>query len=183
MDRGWYCVRTRPRAEFSAAAELWRDGWEVWAPWYFQTVRRPSRVAASKRHTSAAVQQTKRPVFGGYIFVRMRPDGVAAVNRAWRVLGVVQLGPRAHPVPDPLMQSLFESAEGDQMELEQAPPEIPDFKPGEWVRLIDGPLKGRLAVVDEATKRDVAVWLEVLGGGKVRARAPVGQVERAPREG
>ena len=123
----WYVARSKPRAEFLAAAALQSRGLPAYLPlWRRRRRGRPDY---------------QEPLFPGYLFVQA--DGnVDWVLRARSAPNVVRLlgGDRGpEPVPDELVAEVRERCEAQLLE---------PFVPGQRVRIARGPFRELDAVFD-----------------------------------
>jgi transcriptional antiterminator RfaH len=150
MER-WYVTETHPRAEQRAFQHLARQGFSAYLPCCHKQRRHARRVEA-----------IRAPLFPGYLFVSM--DLARARWRAIRsTLGVRSLvceGDRPLPVPCGIVEEIQarENAEG-LITVDEAP-----FRPGEELRVTQGPLRDRTGWFQHALERDrVMILLELLG--------------------
>lgn len=99
MSSGWYVLHTKPRAEYLAAAELERDGWEVYLP----------RIKSPQDRIGHA----DSPLFPGYFFLRCDPDllGWPTILNRHRVIGWVGFGGEIPRLPDAFVSNLMERIE------------------------------------------------------------------------
>jgi transcriptional antiterminator RfaH len=129
-SRAWYVVRSKPRAEAFAAANLRSKGVEVFYP------RLASRLA---RNT------TTEPLFPGYLFARLVLDRQYHVV-AWTP-GVAHLlgfgGGQPSAIDEGIVSSLRARAGGDEILFPR-----PAFRVGDPVEVRSGPFAGLLAVID-----------------------------------
>jgi len=88
MGLMWYVARTEPRAEFTAAAELTRDGYDVFLP--------------SINDPNPRQGRTKMPLFPGYIFLSHDPEGGGwpEFRGVHRIAGWVRFGGEIPCLPD-----------------------------------------------------------------------------------
>lgn len=127
----WYVVRTKPRAEAFAAANLRSKAIEVFYP----------RLAP--RFVRDAVR-TLEPLFPGYLFARLRLDQQFHVA-AWTP-GVAHLLCGADGAPASLDESVVESLQSRVRDGDVVLP--PAFRSGDPVAIRTGPFAGLLAVID-----------------------------------
>lgn len=171
MTRRWHAVIAKPGCEFLAGADLFAAGIQVWVPWHYVNVIK-GRVQS----------EVRRATFGRYFFTKIRDEQIGKVNQCRYVGEVLQAGGKPAPVPKRLMHALFQQAEGDYLDLTQAP-EHPgyDFQAGDLVRFLEGPLEGREAQIISIADREVRMWVEFLGG-KIEAKADPATIERVPEK-
>lgn len=147
-NSAWYVVRTKPRAEAFAAANLRTRAVEVFFP---RLARRFARDAA----------RAIEPLFPGYLFAHLSLDTQFHIA-SWTP-GVAHLLSGADGAParldDAVVASLRDRADGGDVLVPQ-----PAFRTGDAVEVCSGPFAGLLAVVDRpctATGR-VQILLEIL---------------------
>jgi transcription antitermination factor NusG len=146
-DLQWYAVRSKPRRELFAQAELCRREVKTFLP----RILEPGRLRD---------EPTVGPLFPGYLFAQIRIE--TQYNRViWTpgVRGFVSFGDVPAPVGDDVIDFLQQrcGAEGIVRAL-------PVFREGELVRVRRGPLSGLVGVVqgDVSGRRRVQVLMELL---------------------
>ena len=148
----WFCLRTIPRREQSAAQHLnERVGIEVFAP------RIPLRRARRATRTSVA----RQPLFPGYVFARFKyPQQLRHVMSTQGVNGIVKVAGAAPVVADGVIEFLRR-----EVCLAESGEPAKKFNDGERVRIVNGcfrEVEGRVISCDSATER-VRVLLKLLG--------------------
>ncbi len=148
MARQWYIVRTKPRAEYLAAEELGRDGFETFFP----------QVKSPHNRISHAVT----PLFPGYLFLRCElfGDGKSSFRPGHHLLGWVSFGGEVPSVPDEVVASLTNRVEAISNLARH-------FKPGDKVFVASNTVQSLAEVVEEAKSPEgrVRVLLEFMGLG------------------
>jgi len=143
-DSGWHVVRCKAQEDRRAVEHLGNQGFEAFSP----SCRVARRVAGARR-------KVLEPMFPGYAFVQLsttRHDwGLIRSTRG--VLGLVRFGLTTPRVPDEVVALLRDL---DGLELE---PPGRRLKPGDPVRVLDGPLRGLQGVFEQ---RDGALRAYVL---------------------
>lgn len=129
----WYVVRTKPRAEAFAAANLRNRHVEVFLP----------RLASAfgRRGATAATE----PLFPGYLFARLALDREFHLV-AWTpgVAHLLSLGDGAPTsIDDTVVESLRTRADGGEILRQQ-----PRLRAGDAVEIRTGPFQGLLAIID-----------------------------------
>lgn len=165
-EAAWYLVHTKPQSEETAAANLDRQGYDVFLP----RTRRSIRHAGRWRERIDAL-------FPRYLFLYLD-----AGEQNWRpihsTVGVSQLvrfGTWPACVPDPLIDELRLRADTNGIVTNEQPAEL---EPGQSVRVTEGPLTGIEGIVAAKNGRDrVEVLLAVIGQS-ARTRLSTGQVAR-----
>ena len=134
MGSKWYVARTEPRGEFLAAAELARDGFEIFSP----RVKEPT---SRRRHADY-------PLFPGYLFIRwdLEAGEWPSFRRVHRITGWVRFGGEIPWLPDEVVAGLMERWET----INRQGGVLKRFPPGEKVRIVSGSLQGLAQVVEEA---------------------------------
>lgn len=147
----WFCVRTHPKHEHIAAAQLLQEGGiEVFLP----------RIRY-KRATRCGMAWVTEALFRDYLFARFDLDvALRRVQHARSVRGVVHFGSRWPAIPDKVIGELQVAMGGQDLRL------IEDtLQSGELVQIAGGPMHGLEAVVTRVmpARERVAVLLDFLG--------------------
>jgi len=149
MGSRWYVARTEPRAEFLAAKELDRDGFEIFFP---------RTKALQPLNTNK-----DEPLFPGYLFLRCDPEneGWPSFRPGHRILGWVRFGGEMPWIPDEDVTELKKRIE--LINLDGGP--WRRFHPGELVRIISHSLEGLAEIVEEPKSRHARakVLLQFMG--------------------
>ena len=150
-EPAWYCLRSQPKHEHIAAANLRAvEGVEVYNP----------RLRL-RRVTRNGPMWFTESLFPNYLFARFALLPLLdAVRYTSGVKHVVQFGGRWPTVPDTDIAELRVRM-GESDCLEQAP----DMRPGEEINIVLGPFAGLTAVVQRYLpgKQRVRVLMELLG--------------------
>lgn len=146
----WYAIRSKVNREKDVERRLRLLGLEVFLPWM-----RTRRRIGSRFHWIMA------PLFPGYVFCRL--DMVISGKAARYSPGVkdfLTFGSRIAEVGEDIIQALRERCPGGVAELEPVA-----AKPGDIVRINEGPFAGLEAIFEHKLKGSerVAVLLEILG--------------------
>ncbi len=156
-DICWYLIRTRPRQELRAEANLNAYGVETLAP----KVHDP--------HASAdSANDRATPLFPGYIFVRFDPATLLSKVRNTRgVRSVVGFGEGATPVEDTVIALIQSRVRGDGFVHVGAP------KRGETVEIVAGPLRSLHGIFERElhAPQRVLILLSAIGG-QTRVQVP-----------
>ena len=146
----WYAVWTRARHEFAVREDLSAKGLEVFLP----TMQRNSMRRDRKKTITA-------PLFPGYVFVHSVLDKMLYLQVA-RTLGVVTvLGWRENEplwIPDEQIESV-------KILVDRSLPlsQHPYLRKGQWVRVISGPLKDVVGIIQSVKGRHkLIVQIELL---------------------
>jgi transcription antitermination factor NusG len=133
-ERAWFVVRSSIRSEKRAAFGLERAGFDVFVP-----------MVIEERAVRGKLREMQRPLLVRYLFVglpieahRRRFDLVREVDGVEDVLAISG-APRA--VQAIVLQRLADEC------CEVPPPDVP-FKPGDLVRIVEGPFRTFEAYVD-----------------------------------
>jgi transcriptional antiterminator RfaH len=134
MTLRWYALRTKPRKEDAVWQQLHNKEVEN----YYPRVRiHPVNPRARK----------VKPYFPGYLFIRVDLDESGISTYQWmpHSLGLVSFGGEPAPIPDNLIYELKKRIQ----EIAEAGGEIFDgLKPGDAVRIHEGPFAGYEAIFD-----------------------------------
>lgn len=99
-------------------------------------------------------------MFGYYLFIKLnlKKPGWQSVNNTKGVRRIICMHPEK---PSPLPVGFIEMIK----EIEnQEPPKPESFKPGDRVKIIDGPLSGYEGICSNSTSKRVSILLHLLGG-------------------
>jgi transcriptional antiterminator RfaH len=154
----WYVVHTHPHAEQAAVENLRRQGFRTYLP----------RCRKRRRH-ARRTDMVVRPFFPRYLFVCLD-----LCHQRWRAImstvgvsDLVRFGEMPAAVPDGVVESLI-ARECDGLPAEPSVAET--ARPGDPVRLADGPFADLVARFQEmADAERVFVLLDLLGR-KVRVK-------------
>ena len=132
MAQGWYVLRTEPMAEYIAAEELVRDGYEVFFPTVKALVHRAGHADA--------------PLFPSYLFVRCdrEVDSWPVFQPSNRIAGWVNFEGEVHIVPDDVMAELTRRVDA----INDGEGLWKRFAPGDKVRVISATLDSVAEVVE-----------------------------------
>ena len=150
--RQWFAVHTKPRQEEVAEENLIRQGFDTYCP----------RIQVEKRKRGKRVKVIEA-MFPRYLFVQFAPghDNISSIRFTKGVTQLVRFGGEPARVPDAVIQLLKSSAtdpSGIYIEL------LPEPKPGDSVRIVDGSLAGLSGVFYKKNSEErVIILLDVLG--------------------
>ena len=163
MEPRWYLVKTKPQNENRVHNRLSGAGYETLYP------------RMRKRNRRTKVIET-RPLFPTYLFVSFPYEHVKTIRYTHGVARVVSFGPD----PQEVGKEIIEAVRGRMDEegivtLLRRPVE---WKPGQRVRIGEGPFEGLEAIfLEEIPDRDrVVLLLDAVSSYKVTV--PKDQVER-----
>jgi transcription elongation factor/antiterminator RfaH len=150
--KNWYALFTKPRKEHQVADALAEKGIETYVPTIQVRTRRRRLV--------------KRAFFPRYIFARIDFDvvGVSVVRWTPGLTNIVSFDGRPAWVPDEIVERLKERLD-DISAAKEDQDYASRFRPGDRVRILDGPFKDFDAVFDRRLSASdrVRVLLDVLG--------------------
>ncbi len=150
MNR-WYAVQTKSRQEQIARENLARQDFHVHLPLIRMAKRRRGRW-----------QTVTEALFPGYLFVELDllTQNAAPIRSTRGVLSLVRCGVTPLPVPPALMEQLLVASDGDEALIDADS----FIKPGDRVELVEGPMAGLTAIVQEKTsEKRVLLLLDLLG--------------------
>lgn len=166
MQTSWYVVRTQSRAEEKAMRHLNNQGFLTYLPRYRRRVRHARRN-----------EIVLRPLFPGYLFVRLDPDRCRwrSINGTVGVCEILSNGDAPLAVPDRIIEEI--RARQDETGAVRLMP--PPFARGQEVRLLDGPLADMNVLFEEMRDENRVVLLVSLLGRKVRMQVSAAAVVAA----
>lgn len=146
----WLVVQTQPRAETKAVAHLVRQGFEPYLPLY-----------SKRRRHARRVEVVAAPLFPRYLFV-----SYDSAKQRWRsirstvgVSNLVSLGELPAFVSVSVIDAIRGREENGRVKLA-----APAFRPGDRVRVTDGPFSEHVGFFDKMRDEErVCVLLEMLG--------------------
>lgn len=154
----WCVVSTQPNAEEKAMFHLMRQGFNVLLPKHLK-----------RRSHARKVEWVPRPLFPGYLFVKIDPSisPWRAIRSTVGALDVIRFGEAPAPLPDEVIEEIC--ARQDENGLVKTH-DGTNFKPGDAVRVLQGALGEFEALFESADDRNrVTVLLNMLGR-QVRAQ-------------
>ncbi len=150
-DTAWFLAQLKPNSFRIAERNLVRQGFQTFLPLHEET-----------RRARGTFTTRLRPLFPGYLFVAfdIGKDGWRKVNSTYGITRIVSLGKDPTPVPSDLVRDLMQRCDRDGQLLP-----VETFKPGDEVRVINGPFANFIATV-ESIDADRRVWvlMEIMGG-------------------
>lgn len=157
----WYLVHCKPREDERALVHLERQGFECY--W-------PTRLIERRRQGMRFVQQ--EALFPRYLFIHLDSvhDNWSSIRSTRGVCGIVRFNEIPLPVSDAIIEGIRRSLVGSDAE--------PYLKPGERVRITDGPFSQLEAifVANDGDER-VVLLLNILQKEQ-RLSFPVGSVRK-----
>jgi transcriptional antiterminator RfaH len=160
----WYLIRSKPREESTAHAQLQRQGFNAFFPRVQQSVRIRGRWS-----------ERVGPLFPRYLFLHADAarQSLAPVRSTLGVNEIVRFGSEYATVPLEIIRSLMAEANPDTGVHELRGPL---FTAGSNVKIADGPFRGLEGVFECADGEErVSILLEVLGR-RTRVSLSVNQV-------
>jgi transcriptional antiterminator RfaH len=166
MMASWFVVRTQSRAEEKALRHLSNQGFIAYLPRYRRRVRHARRN-----------EIVLRPLFPGYLFVRLDPDRCRwrSINGTVGVHEILTNGDIPLAVPDRIIDEI-KAREDETGAVKLVPP---SFVRGQAVRLLEGPLADISGLFEEMRDENRVVLLVSLLGRKVRMQVPAAAVAAA----
>ena len=148
----WHVVQTQVNSENKAAANLLRQGYEVYLPRYWK-----------RRRHARRVETVPTPLFPRYLFVGFDP-----MTARWRSIqstfGVSRLvcnNQEPAILPDRVVDELRRREDDKgfiRLDLQ------PQYAPGDKIRVVDGVFSDSVGLFERMTDRDrVAILLDLLG--------------------
>ncbi len=145
MDVKWYLVKTKPLNEKRVFTRLTGAGYECLFP----------RIRKKARRTA---QVDVRPLFPTYLFVRFALEQTRTIRYTHGVSKIVSFGPEPQEVEGRIIDAVRGRMDEEGVVALLSKP--PDWKPGEKIRIGDGPFSGIEAVfLEELPDRERVVLL------------------------
>ena len=157
----WCAVQTQVRSEDKAAFHLRRQGYTVFLPKHLK-----------RRKHARRIDWVPAPLFPRYLFVALDPEA----GRWWSIRSTVGVSNliffdgRPAQVPAEIIDEI--KARQDEKGLVK-PRSGCGFKPGERVKIIDGPLNDMEGLFDCPNDEDRITVLLSLMGREVKVRVPL----------
>lgn len=162
----WYTLHTKPNAEYQVVSALEQRGVHTYLP--------EIEVPKSRK------KRKKKPFFPCYLFSKIDFETVGISRVRWTpgLRRIVSFDDQPVPTPDEVIE-LIQSKLG-QIEAAGGWPQHP-FKPGDTVRITDGPFQEMLAIFEGPTtpSERVHVLLNFLGHAS-RVQVNPTNLEKAP---
>lgn len=154
LDAKWYLVKTKPLNENRVFTRLTGAGYDC----LFPRIRRKARRAG---------QPQVRPLFPTYLFVRFALEQTRTIRYTHGVSKVVSFGEEPQEVEGGIVEAVRGRMDAEGIVTLVARPA--DWKPGEKIRIGEGPFSGLEAVfVEELPDRErVVLLLEAVSSFKV----------------
>lgn len=162
----WAVVQVQPRAEDKARHHLANQGFTPYLPRYRRRVRHARRT-----------ESVLRPLFPGYLFVRLDPakSRWRSINGTVGVRRVLTDGDAPRRVPEHIIREIV-AREDESGAIVLLPPSLAR---GQTVRIIDGPFADCDGLFQEMRDDQRVVLLFTLLGREVRTVVPIAAVAAA----
>ena len=147
----WFAVHCRPQREAGALAQLQFQGYRVFMPFRWKTVRHARKL-----------KTVRAPLFPRYLFVALdlSRDRWRAINGTFGVCGLVMADAKPQPVLCGIVEKFIALTDNKGIIRFDS-----DLAEGQLVRLLKGPFSefiGELEQVDDAGR--ARILLKVMGG-------------------
>jgi transcriptional antiterminator RfaH len=161
----WYVVATKPNCEVKAMVNLERQSFETYMP----------RILERRSH-ARRIQMVPRPLFSGYVFVRLDLE-VARWRSINSTVGVTHIL-TGDGRPQLLRTGFIDALRAREIDgLVTAPP--PHFEMGEAVEVKQGPFANQIGTILSAERPGRIRLLMALLGGEVITTLPEDMVRKA----
>jgi transcriptional antiterminator RfaH len=146
----WAVARLQPRHERAGLINLGLQGYEL----YYPRVR-------ERRMSHGRRIEVRPPLFWGYAFFVVENGQWYSARWSIGIMGVLMHGIKPARVADHIIDDLHKRERNGAIEL----PRRDGFKPGDQVRILQGPFTGHLALYAGMRPRQrVEILLQLLGG-------------------
>ena len=149
--KNWYLIYTKPHKELVAKDNLERQGYAVYLP-----------MARLRRRRMGKGATRIEPLFPRYLFIRLdtKTDNWSPIRSTPGVSNLVKFGMYPSTVPEALIEILYERCDEEGIQDISSG----EFKSGEAVRVMEGPMTGLEGVFLARTSSDrVLVLLDIVG--------------------
>ena len=150
MDN-WYAIHTKTGQEAVATEHLERQGYHTYLP-----------LLCNSRRRRGKWRTVVEPLFPGYLFVQLDTNiqNIAPIRSTRGVIGPVRFGSELCRVPIEVIEQLICSQPDRDKPIDPARV----FKPGDRVRIVEGPLAGVNAIFQtKSAEERVYLLLDLLG--------------------
>ncbi|MDA1091462.1 MAG: transcriptional activator RfaH [Proteobacteria bacterium] len=157
----WCVVQTHTQSEDKAAFHLKRQGYTVFLPKYLK-----------RRKHARRIDWVPSPMFPRYLFVAMDPEAGNwwSIHSTIGVSNLISFDGRPALVPSEIIDEIM--ARQDDKGLVKAHAGCA-FKPGDRVKIIDGPLNDLEGLFESLTDKERVTILLNLMGREVKVRVPL----------
>jgi transcriptional antiterminator RfaH len=154
MDPKWYLVKTKPLNEAKIHARFTEAGFESLYPKFLKKIRGKDRTEI-------------RPFFPTYLFVRFALEQLRTIRFTRGVARVISFGPEPQEVDPGIIETVRGRMDGSGIVTLVKPPV--EWKPGEKIKIGDGPFAGLDAIFVEALpdRERVVLLLEAVSSFRV----------------
>jgi transcriptional antiterminator RfaH len=163
----WFVVVTKPRQEKTALEHLQRQGFKCFLPMAENPYQR-----RSKKN-----QKLIEPLFPRYLFLNAiaESQNLAPVRSTQGVISMVRFGTELAVVPDQIINAIKQrvSPETGLIKIE-----LIQIKPGDKVKVFDGPLTGLNGIVQERNSEHRTIILMKLLGRPTRVQVNTMDLQR-----
>lgn len=164
MSFQWYALHSKPRMEACVAGQLSFQQIEHFYPAY------PARPVNPR-------SRKIKPYFPGYLFVSVDLEKSGSANLDWMpgTVGLVHYGGQPVSVPEYLIEAIRQRVQ----KLNDQGHSSARFRPGEAVRVAEGPLAGMQGIFDLNLRgsQRARVLLKLLGEHFMRVELPAAYIE------
>jgi transcriptional antiterminator RfaH len=168
VHTGWYLVFTKPNHENVAALNLRQQGFHIYLP-----------LLQQHKHRRNLYQIVTEPLFPRYLFIYLSSgvDDWSKIRSTRGCISLVRFGMLPAQVPDTLIEQLQKD---ESLRLIHQKENIPDFKPGDRVKVVDGILTDYEGIVDiKNSNQRITLLLNIAEGHTRRVDLSVHQVKVA----
>jgi transcriptional antiterminator RfaH len=149
----WYVVFTKPKQEKLAEEHLCRQGYHCFLPF----AKNPNKIRSRR------VKVIVEPLFPRYLFIKVdtQTQSIAPVKSTQGVVNIVMFGNMLASISEKIIDQIQDQLNSESGLVELNPIE---YKPGDKVRVLDGPLAGLEGTFNQTNGKDrVILLLNLLG--------------------
>jgi transcriptional antiterminator RfaH len=162
--KSWYLIQTKVRQERLAKENLQRQGYEIYLP-----------LSISRRRKRGKSVNVVGPMFPRYLFINLSDvtDDWRPIRSTIGVTKLVTFGQIPARVPGSLIKDLREREDDQGIQIIK----IPQHKPGDKVRIAEGPMEGYEGIFQCHTGKERVVILLAVAQKFVKIELQPGQIE------
>ena len=155
----WYVVFTKPRQEKLAVEHLRRQGYYCFLP----LAKNPDKIRSRR------VKSVVEPLFPRYLFIKVdtNTQSIAPVKSTQGVVNIVMFGNKLVNIPAQIIDQIQNKVNAESGLVELMPVQ---YKPGDKVRVLDGPLAGLEGMFDQTSSENRVILLLNLLGSRTKVQ-------------
>ncbi len=145
-EKRWYALRIRTKWSNKVEQSLGNKKFVTFNPTYQELSKRKDRK-----------KLLRKPIFAGYLFIQteLNVDLHLEILKTYGVIDILKNEQGPISIPEDQIEKVRLLEEHVEKSVS-----LPDFSPGENVKIISGPLAGLKGVVDQVYKKRLRIYLQ-----------------------